>query len=176
MGEIRDKETAVIAIEAALTGHLVLATLHTNNAAATPMRLVEMGIEPFLVTSALSGVLAQRLARRLCVHCQEPYEPTEADIVAAGWTPEEVEEVGGTPKVFRAVGARPVPTPATGAARPCRAACRDRRDRAPDHRRRIGGRHPQARGTQGMVTLRQSGLRKALEGETTLEEVLRVVA
>ena len=86
VGEIRDKETAVIAIEAALTGHMVLATLHTNSAASTPMRLVEMGLEPFLVTSALSGVLAQRLARRLCMHCKEAYEPTEADIAAAGWS------------------------------------------------------------------------------------------
>ena len=78
VGEIRDRETAGIAIEAALTGHMVLATLHTNSAAATPMRLIEMGIEPFLVTSALSGVVAQRLARRLCMHCKESYVPTEA--------------------------------------------------------------------------------------------------
>ena len=104
VGEIRDKETAVIAIEAALTGHMVLATLHTNSAAATPMRLIEMGIEPFLVTSSLSGVLAQRLARRLCVHCKEAYEPTEADIAAAGWSLEEVEEAGGMSKVFRVCG------------------------------------------------------------------------
>jgi type IV pilus assembly protein PilB len=76
VGEIRDKETAVIAIEAALTGHMVLATLHTNSAASTPMRLIEMGIEPFLVTSSLSGVLAQRLVRRLCVHCKEAYAPS----------------------------------------------------------------------------------------------------
>ena len=94
VGEIRDKETAQIAIEAALTGHMVLATLHTNSAAATPMRLIEMGIEPFLVTSALSGVVAQRLARRLCMHCKQPYTPTEADISAAGWTLDEVEAVG----------------------------------------------------------------------------------
>ena len=67
---------------------MVLATLHTNSAASTPMRLIEMGLEPFLVTSSLSGVLAQRLARRLCMHCKEAYEPTEADIAAAGWTPD----------------------------------------------------------------------------------------
>ncbi len=72
VGEIRDRETALISIEAALTGHMVLATLHTNNSASTPMRLVEMGIEPYLVTSAITGALAQRLARRLCVHCREP--------------------------------------------------------------------------------------------------------
>ena len=69
------------------------------------MRLIEMGIEPFLVTSSLSGVLAQRLARRLCMHCKEPYEPTEADIVAAGWTLEEVERGRRRcPRCYRAVG------------------------------------------------------------------------
>ncbi|HEX3841225.1 MAG TPA: ATPase, T2SS/T4P/T4SS family, partial [Acidimicrobiales bacterium] len=104
VGEIRDKETAVIAIEAALTGHMVLATLHTNNAASTPMRLIEMGLEPFLVTSSISGVLAQRLARRLCMHCKEAYAPSEAEIVSAGWKLEEVDELGGMPEVFRAIG------------------------------------------------------------------------
>ena len=82
VGEIRDRETAVIAIEAALTGHLVLSTLHTNDAASTPMRLVEMGVEPFLVTSALDCVVAQRLARKLCDKCKEQYEPTEAELSA----------------------------------------------------------------------------------------------
>ena len=85
VGEIRDQETATIAIEAALTGHLVLTTLHTNDAASTPLRLVEMGVEPFLVTSALDCVLAQRLARRLCDRCAEPYQPSEAELVEAGW-------------------------------------------------------------------------------------------
>ena len=88
VGEIRDRETAVIAIEAALTGHLVLSTLHTNDAASTPMRLVEMGVEPFLVTSALDCIVAQRLARKLCDKCKEPYSPTEAELAAGrlGWT------------------------------------------------------------------------------------------
>ncbi len=90
VGEIRDRETALISVEAALTGHLVLATLHTNDSASTPMRLVEMGLEPYLVTSAVTGALAQRLARRLCAHCKEPFDATEADIVAAGWRPDEV--------------------------------------------------------------------------------------
>ena len=93
---------------------MVLATLHTNNAASTPMRLIEMGLEPFLVTSALSGVLAQRLARRLCMHCKEAYEPTEADILAAGWTTDEVEAGGwDCPRCTGQSGARPAPTPAT---------------------------------------------------------------
>ena len=80
VGEIRDRETGVIAIEAALTGHLVLTTLHTNDAPSTPLRLIEMGIEPFLVTSAVDCVLAQRLARRLCDRCKVPFEPTELEL------------------------------------------------------------------------------------------------
>ncbi len=76
IGEIRDHETAQIAIEASLTGHLVLSTLHTNDAPSAIIRLTEMGIEPFLVGSAVDCVLAQRLARRLCSKCKEPFEPT----------------------------------------------------------------------------------------------------
>ena len=105
VGEIRDQETAVIAIEAALTGHMVLATLHTNNAASTPMRLIEMGIEPFLVTSSFSGVLAQRLARRLCMHCKEAVSspPRRTSPRRAGrWRKSSAE--GRYPKVYRAVG------------------------------------------------------------------------
>ena len=95
VGEIRDRETGVIAIEAALTGHLVLSTLHTNDAPSTPLRLIEMGIEPFLVTSALDCVLAQRLARRLCERCKEPYEPTEEDLVAEQLGPRRGEPPTG---------------------------------------------------------------------------------
>jgi type IV pilus assembly protein PilB len=177
VGEIRDKETAVIAIEAALTGHMVLATLHTNSAAATPMRLIEMGLEPFLVTSSLSGVLAQRLARRLCMHCKEAYVPTEADIMAAGWTLSEVEAVGGMPKVFRAVGC----SACANTGYRGRKAMAELLPMTEEIERLIieGGSvddiHKLAV-SQGMLTLRQSGLRKAIEGETTLEEVLRVVA
>src|SRR5207253_6769692 len=83
VGEIRDGETAKIAIEAALTGHFVLSTLHTNDAPSALPRLVEMGVEPFLVGSAVSAVLAQRLARKLCVHCHEPYAPSRDELLAA---------------------------------------------------------------------------------------------
>ena len=103
VGEIRDKETAIIGIEAALTGHLVLSTLHTNDAASTPMRLVEMGVEPFLVTSALDCVVAQRLARKLCDKCKEPYQPTEAELVEAAWPTEDLED-GEWPTLHRAIG------------------------------------------------------------------------
>ncbi|MDA8366840.1 MAG: ATPase, T2SS/T4P/T4SS family [Actinomycetota bacterium] len=177
VGEIRDEETALIAIEASLTGHLVLATLHTNSAASTPMRLVEMGLQPFLVTSALSGVLAQRLARRLCQHCKSPFEPTEADIIAAGWTLEEVEEVGKLETLYQANGC---PACSNTGYRG-RKALAELMPITEEIERLIieGGSVDEIHRlavSQGMVTLRQSGLRKALEGETTLEEVLRVVA
>ena len=177
VGEIRDKETAMISIEAALTGHLVLATLHTNDSASTPMRLVEMGMEPFLVTSALTAALAQRLARRLCVHCREAYEPTEAEIVAAGWTPQELFENTPNPVLYRAIGCSACST--TGYLG--RKALLELLvvNEAVEHLIIEGGTADDIHRlavAQGMVTLRQSGLRKALEGETTLEEVLRVVA
>ena len=88
VGEIRDGETAKIAIEAALTGHFVLSTLHTNDAPSALTRLNEMGVEPFLTGASVTGVLAQRLARKLCSHCCEPYTPTADELVAARVSPE----------------------------------------------------------------------------------------
>lgn len=79
VGEIRDVETARISIHAALTGHLVFSTLHTNDAAGAITRLIDMGVEPFLVASALRGVVAQRLVRRICPHCKETYAPDAAE-------------------------------------------------------------------------------------------------
>jgi type IV pilus assembly protein PilB len=177
VGEIRDKETATMTIEASLTGHLVLATLHTNDSASTPMRLVEMGMEPYLVTSALSAALAQRLARRLCVHCREAYEPTEAEIITAGWTPEELFADTPNPVLYRAIGCSACST--TGYLG--RKALLELLvvSEGIEHLIIEGGTADDIHRLaveQGMVTLRQSGLRKALEGETTLEEVLRVVA
>ncbi len=97
IGEIRDLETAQIAVQASLTGHLVLATLHTNDAASAVTRLVDMGIEPFLLGSSLLGVLAQRLVRRLCPHCREAYQPSPAEwsSVAAGPVPEQLWRATG---------------------------------------------------------------------------------
>ena len=88
VGEIRDKETATIAMEAALTGHLVLSTLHTNDAPGTLTRLNEMGVEPFLTASAVSAVLAQRLARKLCTHCCEMYTPSAEELIEARVAPD----------------------------------------------------------------------------------------
>lgn len=141
------------------------------------MRLIEMGLEPFLVTSSLSGVLAQRLARRLCSHCKEAYEPTDADIAAAGWTPEEIQEAGGMDKVYRSVGC----SACSNTGYRGRKALAEFMPMSEEIERTIieGGSvddiHRLAV-SQGMLTLRRSGLRKAVEGETTLEEVLRVVA
>ncbi len=176
VGEVRDRETAVIAIEAALTGHLVLTTLHTNDAAGTPMRLIEMGVEPFLVGSAIDCVVAQRLARQLCDNCSESYEPSEEELAASGWEPGDAP-VGGPARFRRAVG--------------CQACSRtgyrgrmalhellpitEEIERAViaglsvDQIARLGV-------EQGMVPLRHDGLRKAALGLTSLEEVLRVVA
>jgi type IV pilus assembly protein PilB len=95
VGEIRDVETAKISIEAALTGHFVLSTLHTNDAPGAITRLTEMGVEPFLTGSAVSAVLAQRLARKLCPHCSEDYEPTSDELRAARVTPERLGAFAG---------------------------------------------------------------------------------
>jgi type IV pilus assembly protein PilB len=87
VGEIRDKETASTAIDAALTGHLLLSTLHTNDATSTMVRLLEMGIEPALMSSSILAVCAQRLLRRLCIHCKEPYTPNDGEGQLAGVRP-----------------------------------------------------------------------------------------
>jgi type IV pilus assembly protein PilB len=103
VGEIRDGETAKIAIEAALTGHFVLSTLHTNDAPSALTRLNEMGVEPFLTGASVTGVLAQRLARKLCSHCCEPYTPTADELMAAR-APSELTEASGTITFYRKRG------------------------------------------------------------------------
>jgi type IV pilus assembly protein PilB len=95
VGEIRDGETAKISIEAALTGHLVLSTLHTNDAPGAITRLNEMGVEPFLTGSAVSAVLAQRLTRKLCTHCCEMYTPTTDEMIKARVSPEVAAAADG---------------------------------------------------------------------------------
>jgi type IV pilus assembly protein PilB len=103
VGEIRDGETARISIEAALTGHFVLSTMHTNDAPGAVTRLNEMGVEPFVTAAAVSGVLAQRLARRLCPHCAEPYELSRFDLASMRLGREVAESIHGA-RVFRKVG------------------------------------------------------------------------
>ncbi len=172
IGEMRDGETAQIAVQSALTGHLVLSTLHTNTAASAVIRLVDMGIERYLITSTLNGVLSQRLVRRLCQDCRQPVELDPAAVSAAGLKP------------FMAPGASRIYRP--GGCPACKqtgylgrtsihellliddamvAAILDGRDAT--------ALHALAR-SQGMRTLNEDGLRKVAEGVTSLEEIARV--
>jgi type IV pilus assembly protein PilB len=91
VGEIRDKETAEIAVQASLTGHLVFSTLHTNDAPSAIARLLDLGLEPFLVTATLEGIIAQRLVRRICLNCKEEYTPTEEQLMELELRPENVQ-------------------------------------------------------------------------------------
>jgi general secretion pathway protein E len=104
VGEIRDLETAEIAIQASLTGHLVLSTVHTNDAAGAVTRLVDMGVQPFLVASSLVGVLAQRLVRVLCPDCRRPYVPTREERDQVGLTDDIWRQAGNPTAIFRAQG------------------------------------------------------------------------
>ncbi|MDQ3032504.1 MAG: Flp pilus assembly complex ATPase component TadA [Myxococcota bacterium] len=106
VGEIRDHETAEIAIHASLTGHLVLSTIHTNDAAGAVTRLTEMGVQPFLIASSLLGAVAQRLVRRLCVKCRQPYEPTDQDFRSMGVDREKFARVVSQPGVQPWTGMR----------------------------------------------------------------------
>ncbi len=175
IGEIRDRETATIAMEAALSGHLVLTTLHTNNASSTPLRLTEMGIEPFLVTSAVGSVLTQRLARVLCSACKEPYEASEKDFYAAGYSDADIEGLE-TNVLYRAVGCRTCGhTGYFG-----RVALAEVMNVSEEIERMIIEQASvvdieRKACEQGMRTLRQDGLLRVVQGTTTLEEVLRVV-
>ncbi len=175
IGEIRTSETATIAMEAALSGHLVLTTLHTNTAAATPLRLTEMGIEPFLVTSAVGTVLTQRLARVLCNVCKEPFEATEKDFYAAGYTEADVEGLNIS-TLHRAIGCRTCGS--TGYSGRMVLAevmnVTEEIDRMIIEQASIANIERKAC-EQGMRTLRADGLLRAVQGFTTLEEVLRVV-
>jgi type IV pilus assembly protein PilB len=170
VGEIRDFETAEISVKAALTGHLVLSTLHTNDAPSTISRLMNMGIEPFLVATSVNLICAQRLVRRICSQCKEPMQIQPQALIDAGYSPEEaaktviqhgkgcatcnnsgykgrvglyeVMEINDELRELILVGASAI----------------ELKKKALD---------------QGMITLRRSGLTKAAAGLTTMEEVLR---
>ena len=173
LGEIRDQETAHIAIEAALTGHLVLSTLHTNDAPSAIVRLTEMGVEPFLVGSALDCVLAQRLARRLCPKCKEAYTPTRQFLADSRfpWHPDEE-----LPLLYRPVGCSACSK--TGykgrlALHEVMAVTEDIERLAVEHASALA--IGNVAREQGMITLRTDGLSKVKAGHTSIEEILRVV-
>jgi type IV pilus assembly protein PilB len=172
VGEIRDPETAEIAIQAALTGHLVFSTLHTNDAPSALTRLIDMGVKPFLAATAIMAVMAQRLVRRLCQTCRQPYDPPPSLMASIRLTP---ELLAGR-QVYRAVG------------------CRECRFEG--YKGRMGifelfqmdatlreltykgagtsEIREQARISGGLRSLREDGVRKVLAGVTTIEEILRV--
>nr|BAL55711.1 general secretion pathway protein E [uncultured Gammaproteobacteria bacterium] len=172
IGEMRDLETARIAVQAALTGHLVLSTLHTNDASSGITRLLDMGLEDYLLTSTVNGILAQRLVRRLCERCKAPYPVL----------PEVVEETGlgrflagREPVLYQPVGCKHC----NGIGYRGRLAIMEFLV-VSDTIRRLVLRHAQAREieevaiAEGMLTMYQDGLNKAIAGKTTLEEILRV--
>ena len=172
LGEIRDRETAQIAIEASLTGHLVLSTLHTNDAPSAVTRLTEMGIEPFLVGSALESVVAQRLARRLCDRCREPYEVD----------PEQLAKLAFPVQQFGSVLHRPAGcTNCSGTGYRGRIALHEVMQ-VTEEIERLAVAHASSAEigrvaiAEGMLTLRQDGWAKVGMGLTSIEEVLRVVA
>jgi type IV pilus assembly protein PilB len=170
VGEMRDLETAQIAVQASLTGHLVMSTLHTNDAPGAVTRLVDMGMEPFLISSTLMAVLAQRLVRTICKNCQTPFEPTEEQLVLLNLSPLDLGD-----KVFNY-------------GRGC-SACNDTGYKgrkgifellivSEPVRTLINERAPtvvlrQKAVELGMVTLRDDGLRSIFEGATTIEEIVK---
>lgn len=171
VGEIRDEETAIISIEAALTGHLVLSTLHTNDAPSALTRLTEIGAEPFLVATALSSIVAQRLARRLCTRCRESYRETHEVLRSLGF-PHDPEDL---PTIYRATGC----TACSGTGYRGRIALHEVMDVTEEIEqlvvtRATGGEMRALAIAQGMTPLREDGWSKVAQGLTTIEEVLRV--
>ncbi len=168
VGEIRDKETAEIAIEAAMTGHLVFSTLHTNSAAGAVARLIEMGIEPFLISSSIIGVIGQRLVRKICPSCKEEY------IIEK----EVIEELGSNieiNKFYRGKGCKSC----KGTGYKGRAAINELLIPDDTIRKLINERVSavelkEAAEKNNMKSLRKDGIEKAVNGITTLEEVMRV--
>jgi general secretion pathway protein E len=173
VGEIRDAETAHMAIQSALTGHLVFSTLHTNDAAGAVARMLDLGVEPYLLASSLLAVMAQRLVRRVCPDCRERFTPSAADLTRWGLTPEDL----------------PDRTLTRGTGCP---SCMDT-----GHRERIGifelltvtepirelvlqrakaSSIKAAATAGGMTTLRCNGIAAAIRGETTMDDVARVAS
>ena len=170
VGEIRDTETAEIAIQAALTGHLVFSTLHTNDSPGAVTRLVDMGVEPFLITSTVRAVLAQRLIRKICSECKKEYKPSESELLEFGISKEKIKGM----KFYKGKGCQK---------------CNDSgykgrtglyellvvddkiRDLVVKRESLASIRNAACEG--GMKTLRENGLKKVMEGITTIEEVLR---
>jgi general secretion pathway protein E/type IV pilus assembly protein PilB len=171
IGEIRDLETAEIAVNASLTGHLVFSTLHTNDAPSAVTRLIDIGVKPFLVASSTRAIMAQRLVRKICDKCKEPYEPKESELRLLGPAAKHLAQA----QLFHGKGCPDCTF--TG--------YRGRMGiyeifQIDDQVRhlifeKVGAAELRGRARElGMRTLREDGLRKVVAGLTTLEEVLRV--
>lgn len=174
VGEIRDKETAEIAVQAALTGHLVFSTLHTNDAPSAITRLIDMGVKPFLVAAAVQAIMAQRLVRVLCRSCRQPYEPSEVELRSVGIAPGDV----GSNTIYR-----------SGSCAECehsgyrgRLGIFEVLTMDTDLREMTFRGEPTMRLREhatlagGMKSLQQDGARKVLGGQTSIQELLRVTA
>jgi type IV pilus assembly protein PilB len=170
VGEIRDLETAQIAVQASLTGHLVMSTLHTNDAPGAITRLIDMGLEPFLISSSLTSVLAQRLVRTICKNCRTTFEPTEEQLAMLNLSPHDLGD-----KVFH-YGRGCSVCNDTGykgrrgifelliISEPVRGLINERAPTVVLRQKAV---------ELGMVTLREDGLRGIFEGDTTIEEVVK---
>ena len=170
VGEIRDSETAEIAIQAALTGHLVFSTLHTNDSFGAVTRLVDMGIEPFLVSSSILAVLAQRLVRRLCPDCREPYKASETELARIGLKGVPLEN-----KICRPKGCRNCRnTGYRGRMAIQELMIMDDEIRALVMQNADAATLRRKCTSNGMTLLRQDGAARVLRGETSIEELLRV--
>ena len=170
VGEIRDRETADTAIQAALTGHLVFSTLHTNDAPSALTRLIDMGVKPFLVASAVLSIMGQRLIRKLCPACKEPYEPAETELRMIGLTSTEVQGQ----EIFRPVGCDKCSAGYKG-----RLGIYELLEMSPDLRdltfnKSVSKDLRNKARSEGMVTLQEDAVRKLLAGITSVEEILRV--
>ncbi|MBW1857949.1 MAG: Flp pilus assembly complex ATPase component TadA, partial [Deltaproteobacteria bacterium] len=171
VGEIRDLETAEIAIQAALTGHLVFSTLHTNDSASAVTRLIDMGIEPFLVTSSVIGILAQRLVRNVCNECKEEYIPDEESLENIGITP----EMSSGKKIYKGKGCQDcLNTGYKGRTGIFEFMILDDAIKSLILKTSDSNAIKRKAVNQGMVTLRQDGALKVLNGITTVEEILRI--
>jgi len=171
IGEIRDLETAEIAIQSALTGHLVFSTLHTNDSASSITRLIDMGIQPFLATSSVIAILAQRLVRVVCSSCRERYTPDEESLKSIGITP----EMSAGRDIFRGRGCpKCLDTGYLGRAGIFELMILDDSLKSLILQTSDANAIKRKAMEQGMVSLRQDGAQKVLEGITTIEEVFRV--
>ncbi|MEI6502702.1 MAG: GspE/PulE family protein, partial [Armatimonadota bacterium] len=174
VGEIRDLETSEIAVQAALTGHLVLSTLHTNDAPSTVTRMVDMGVEPFLIASAMIASMSQRLARRICQECKEPYEPRKDLLLGFGFDPDASEN--REQKFYRGVGCDHCRfTGYRG-----RVGIYELMEMNPEIaelivKRASSGQIKEAALAAGMTTLSKDGFEKAKQGLTNPDDLVRVV-